>query len=203
MENIAIIHWYGLIYPESDFSCLYVNNLIENLNGEDFDIIIPSWWFTDKNINKSEAESLKDSLVNSIKFKWKWILEEESFTTFENIKFCAKILGNYDDKNVTVFCWNTHFPKIIYLSLKEYLRLSKAEALKLIQDKLKDKNILEFDWHIKCEIWGIKFVWFDLWADKKDFGKAIWSGILETHYDDCPELHQEFLEIRKKLWWIK
>ena len=200
MKNIAIIHWMD---EKSCFFDSYIKNLEKSLNAEKFDVIISSWWFTNKNINKSEAQSIKDSLVNQVNFEWQWILEEKAFTTFENVKFCAEILEDYDDKNITVFCWNTHLPKITYLSLREYLKLSKNEALNLIQNTLKNKEILEFDWFIKCEIWGIKFVWVDLWADKKDFGKAIWSSILETHYDDCPELHEEFLEIRKKLWWIK
>lgn len=201
--KIAIIHWYGLVDPKSDFSNLYVNNLEKSLNSEHFDVIISSWWFTNKNIDKSEAKTLKEALYDSIEYKSQWILEERSFTTFENVKFCAEILENYSDKNITVFCKNTHLPKIIYLSLKEYLKLSKNEVLKLIQDKLEDKKLLEFDWDIKCELWGMKFVWFDLKEERNQFGKAIRSGILETHYDDCPDLHHDFLESRKKSWWIK
>ena len=201
--KIAIIHWYGLVDSESVFSNLYVKNLEKSLSSEQFDVIISSWWFTNKNINKSEAETLKEALFNRIEYKNQWILEEKSFTTFENVKFCAEILKDYDDKDITIFCKNTHLPKITYLSLKNYLKLPKLKVLKLIQDELKDKKLLEFDWNMVCEIGGVRFVWFDLKEEKKQFGKAIRSGILETHYDDCPELHEEFLELRKKLWWIK
>lgn len=201
--KIAIIHWYGLVNPQFDFFDLYLRKLEENLNMEKYDIIISSWWFTNKDVKKSEAQSLKESLYDCIKSANQWVLEEKSFTTFENVKFCAEILEKYDNKDITVFCMNTHLPKIVYLSLKEYLKISKNETLKLIQDKLQNNEILKFDWDIMCEIWGIKFVWFDLWSPKKDFGKAIRSSIVETHYDDCPELHEEFVEIRKKLWWIK
>lgn len=201
--KIAIIHWYGLVNRQLDFFISYLRKLEENLNMEKYDIIISSWWFTNKDVKKSEAQSLKESLYDCIQYVNQWILEEKSFTTYENVKFCAEILEKYDNKSITVFCMNTHLPKIVYLSLKEYLKISKDEALKLIQHKLKNNELLRFDWDIMCEIWGIKFVWFDLWMTKKDFGKAIRSGILETHYDDCPELHDEFVEIRKKLWWIK
>ena len=201
--KIAIIHWYGLVDSKSDFSNLYVNNLKKSLNVEQFDIIISSWWFTNKDINKSEAETIKNALYDCIEYKNQWILEERSFTTFENVEFCAEILDSYGEKSITVFCKNTHLPKITYLSLRNYLKLPKDKALKLIQDKLEDKKLLEFDWNIECELWGIKFVWFDLKEEKKQFGKAIRSGILETHYDDCPDLHCDFLEKRKKLWWIK
>ncbi len=201
--KIAIIHWYGLVDSKSDFSNLYVKNLEKSLNAEQFDIIISSWWFTNKDIKKSEAETIKEALYDRIEYKNQWILEEGSFTTFENVKFCAGILDKYEEKSITVFCKNTHLPKITYLSLRNYLKLPKDKALKLIQDKLKDKELLEFNWNIVCEIWGIRFVWFDLEEGRKEFGKAIRSGILETHYDDCSELHQEFLEFRKKSRGIK
>jgi hypothetical protein len=36
-------------------------------------------------------------------------------------------------------------PKIVYLSLQKYLNYPKEETLKIIQNELKDKNLLEFD----------------------------------------------------------
>lgn len=202
MENIAVIHWYWVVDPAKKLFQLYIWNLKKYLNSFHFDKIIVSWWFTSKNIKKSEAQSLKDALYD-VKFWWQWILEEKSFTTFENIKYIANIIDGFENKDVTVFCWNTHLPKIVYLSLQYYLHFHKWEVLNLIHDKLKDINLLEFDSDVEMEIWGIKYVWLDLWADKKKFWKAIWSSILESHYDDFPELHQKFLEDRKKLWGIK
>lgn len=160
--KIAIIHWYGLVNPELDFFNLYLRKLEENLNMEKYDIIISSWWFTNKDIKKSEAQSLREFLYDCTQYVNQWVLEEKSFTTYENVKFCAEILEKYDNKSITVFCMNTHLPKIVYLSLKEYLKISKDESLKLIQDKLQNNELLKFDWDIMCEIWGIKFVWFDL-----------------------------------------
>ena len=96
--KIAIIHWYGLVNPQSEFFCLYLKNLEESLNQVQYDIIISSWWFTHKEVKESEAQSLKEALYNRLKYKSQWILEEKSFTTFENVKFCAKILESYDDK---------------------------------------------------------------------------------------------------------
>ena len=201
--KIAIIHWYRFVNSKSDLFDLYAKNLEKSLNVEHFDVIISLWWFTNKDINKSEAETIKEALYDRIEYKTQWILEKRSFTTFENVEFCAEILDNYEEKNIAVFCKNTHLPKIVYLSLRNYLKLSKNESLKLIRDKLGDKKLLEFDGDIICEIWGINFVWFDLEEGRKELGKAIRSGILETHYDDCPELHQEFLEFRKKSWGLK
>ena len=202
MESIAIIHWYWVVNPEKKLFQFYIWDLKKYLNSFHFDKIVVSWWFTNKDIKKSEAQSLKDAL-NDIRFWWQWILEEKSFTTFENIKYIADIIDDFENKNVTVFCWNTHLPKIVYLSLQYYLHIDKWQVLKLIHDKLGDINLLEFDWDLEMEIWGIKYVWFDLWAEKKKFWKAIRSSILESHYDDYPELHQKFLEDRKKLWGIK
>ena len=199
MENIAVIHWYWVVDPAKKLFQLYIWNLKKYLNSFYFNKIIVSWWFTNKNIKKSEAQSLKDAL-NDIRFWWQWILEEKSFTTFENIKYVADIIGDFENKNVTVFCWNTHLPKIVYLSLQYYLHIPRWKVLELIQNKLRDAALLEFDWDIEMEIWGIKYVWFDLWADKKKFWKAIWSGILETHYDDFSNLHDEFIHERKKAW---
>lgn len=202
MENIAVIHWYWVVDPAKKLFQLYIWSLKKYLDSFHFDKIIVSWWFTSKDIKKSEAQSLKDALYD-VKFWWQWILEEESFTTFENIKYIANIIDGFENKDITVFCWNTHLPKIVYLSLQYYLHIHKWEVLNLIYDKLKDINLLEFDWDVEMEIWGIKYVWLDLWAEKKKFWKAIWSSILESHYDDFPEMHQKFLEDRKKLWWIK
>ena len=202
MENIAIIHWYWLVNLERELFQLYIWGLKKYLNNSDFGRIVLSWWFTSKDVRKSEAQSMKDVLFDD-KLLWQRILEERSFTTFENVKFCAEILDSIENKNITVFCWNTHLPKIVYLSLQYYLHFSKWKTLELIQNKLGDKTLLEFEWDVETEIWGIKFVWFDLWADKKKFWKAIWSGIIETHYDDFPDLHDDFLQKRKKSWGIE
>ena len=203
MKNIAIVHWYGSMRTNLNLFQLYKNNLIKYINNSNFDTIITSWWFTDKDINESEAQILKNAIEDKVNFNWERILEEKSFTTFENIEFCAEILQTINDKNIYVFCQNTHLPKIVYLSLQKYLNYPKEETLKIIQNELKDKDLLEFDWNITFAIQGIKFTGFDLWAEKNKFWKAIWSSIIETHYDEFQSLHDNFVKIRKKNWWIK
>ena len=203
MRNIAIIHWYGSMRTNPNLFISYKENLIKHINNSNFDTIITSWWFTDKEINESEAEILKNAICNEVKFNWERILEEKSFTTFENVEFCAEILRKIKDKNICVFCQNTHLPKIVYLSLQKYLNYSKKDTLKTIQSELKDKKLLEFDCDIVFKTANIKFVWFDLWAEKNKYWKAIWSGIIETHYDEFQDLHDNFIKIRKKSWWIK
>ncbi len=203
MKKIAIIHWYGSMRTNPNLFLQYKEKLINYINISNFDTIITSWWFTDKEINESEAEMLKNAVYDKINFNWERILEEKSFTTFENIEFCAEILQTINDKNIYVFCQNTHLPKIVYLSLQKYLNYSKEETLKIIQNELKDRNLLEFDWDITFAIQGIKFIGFDLWAEKNKFWKAIWSSIIETHYDEFQKLHDDFVKIRKKNWWIK
>ena len=162
-----------------------------------------TWWFTDRNIQESEAESIKNAISDNISFNWEQILEEKSFTTFENIEHCTEISKQIKDNKITVFCQNTHLPKIVYLSLQKYLKYSKKDTLKTIQKALKDKKLLEFDWEITFELDNIKFVWFDLWAEKDKFWKAIWSWIIETHYDEFPDLHDDFVKIRKESRGIK
>lgn len=203
MKNIAIIHWYGSMRTNPRLFELYKKNLINYFKKQKFDIIIPTWWFTDRNIQESEAEAIKNAISDNISFNWERILEEKSFTTFENIEYCTEILKEIKDKNIYVFCRNTHLPKIVYLSLQKYLKYTKKETLKIIQNELKDKNLLEFDWEILFKTANIKFIWFDLWAEKNKFWKAIWSWIIETHYDEFPDLHDNFVKIRKESWWIK
>lgn len=203
MKKIAIIHWYGNEKINPKVFNEYKKCLENYISNNPFDIIISSGWFTDKNIHESEAESIKNGICNDINFDWERILEEKSFTTFENIEYCAEILKQIKDKEITVFCRNTHLPKIVYLSLQKYLKYTKKETLKTIQKALKDKKLLEFDWEITFELDNIKFVWFDLWAEKNKFWKAIWSWIIETHYDEFQDLHDDFVKIRKKYWWIK
>ena len=111
MESIAIIHWYWVVNPEKKLFQFYIWDLKKYLNSFHFDKIVVSWWFTNKDIKKSEAQSLKDAL-NDIRFWWQWILEEKSFTTFENIKYIADIIDDFENKNVTVFFWNTQMTSI-------------------------------------------------------------------------------------------
>ena len=203
MKKIAIIHWYGNERINPKVFIEYKNCLENYINNNPFDIIISSGWFTDKNIHESEARAIKNAISDNINFDWKRILEEKSFTTFENVKYCVEILKQIKDKEITVFCRNTHLPKIVYLSLQKYLNYSKKDTLKIIQNELKDKSLLEFDWEIVFKTANIKFVWFDLWAEKNKYWKAIWSGIIETHYDEFQDLHDNFVKIRKKSWWIK
>ena len=202
-KNIALIHGYGNARINPKVFLKYKKCLENYISNNPFDIIISSGWFTDKNIHESEAEAIKNAIIDNINFDWERILEERSFTTFENIEYCAEILKQIKDKEITVFCRNTHLPKIVYLSLQKYLNYQKKDTLKTIQKALKDKKLLEFDWEITFELDNIKFVWFDLWAEKNKYWKAIWSGIIETHYDEFQDLHDNFVKIRKEYWGIK
>lgn len=202
MQNIAIIHWYGRM-KDNEFSRIYADKLVQYIEQGRFDIIISSWWFTDADVHESEAQSIKNTIQPRLTQKqYKWILEENSLTTYENVSQCAKILDQSLQKTITVFCWNTHLPKIAYLSLQKYCWYTKEVALTLMQKDIQ-KNIISYKWDCIYKLdCNVSFVWFDLGADVEKYGKALWSSIIETHYDEYPNLHNDFVEFRKKDWHL-
>lgn len=200
MKKIAIIHGYR----SKDILSLYVEKVSQYISKWDFDIIISLGWFTDITSSESEANMIKKLVESKLVWnqQYKRILEECSFTTFENIKQCKNILNQFPENNITVFCQNTHLPKIVYLSLINYCGYSGKETIKIIQEKWQNHD-LKCEWDSEFLFDWISFLGFDLWAGVSKYWNALWSSIIETHYDEYPEIHDDFVEYRKNLRNIK
>lgn len=203
MHNIAIIHGYGRVVPNNTFYDLYIDKLAHFLDKNNIDTIICSGGFTDSKVKQSEAESLKIALESKLSFDGQWLLEEKSFTTFANIKEIEKLIQKDSFDSIHVFCRNTHLPKIIYQSLQSYLGQTKHETLSCMQTRLNSiDSALQHRGDIVVQIDKIQFVGLDLNANEEQYGKALRSSIIESHYDEFPELHEEFVTWRKKIWNI-
>jgi hypothetical protein len=108
------------------------------------------------------------------------------------------------EAEITVFCSNIHLPKVIYQSNQTYLWFSKEDTIDKIQELFKKKETTPaLSWDVEILINGISYCWFDLWRNIEAYNKAIWSSIVETHYDEFENLHEDFVNYRKKIRWLK
>ena len=204
MQRIAIIHWYGRVDMNSSFYQTYIRKICEKILKNKYNNIIASWWFTDKNTNESEAWSMMNAIKKTIDINCDRVLEEWSVTTYKNILECGKILSNFGEGEISVFCSNIHLPKVIYQSNQTYLWFSKEDTIDKIQELFKKKETTPaLSWDVEILINGISYCWFDLWRNIEAYNKAIWSSIVETHYDEFENLHEDFVNYRKKIRWLK
>jgi DUF218 domain len=202
MKNgVAIIHWYGRFNLSEKFFQTYFEKIQFYCNYYWIDTIIASGWYTDATIRESEAASLKRVREENWCKQMHWYLEEDSLTTIENITNSAKILDELPIKcdQLIIFASNIHLPKIIYYSLQKYCKKTKKESLLIMQNAILWWQKLFWVWDSCFNDMNLIGYGFDLWFEKQDHIKALRSTLLETHYDEYPELHEDFIDYRKKL----
>ena len=198
--KIWIILWYWILNDNDDRYKSYLDKILLILKNKDFDKIILCWGFTKVGLNISEAYSMSQYIISKESFfENKIILEEQSFTTFENILFASKIIDKFKNVEISILCDSIRLPKVVIYTWSIIEHRNKKDILKLLSKYMVEINILN-NYHIK--IWGINYEWISMNRTDKEIGDQIVWSIIQSYYTDYPDLHEDFLIYRKKKWWF-
>ncbi|MFA6602260.1 MAG: hypothetical protein WCT01_00505 [Candidatus Shapirobacteria bacterium] len=201
MSSISIILSYGVfIKPNPDYQ-VYLDSALNQSLATDCDYIILCGGVTNPTFpNLSESESV-GTHFNEVKpnLKSKIILDTSSLTTPQNLEHAHKLITskNLNPSIVNIFCDTIRSPKIFYLALTVfYPDLSEKEKLEILQNiALSSNHELA---HNLIRIRGIP-----LSNSIEIATNQIIASMLEMHYFDYPDLHEQFVKWRKRQWGIK
>lgn len=202
MSKIAIIHGYGVVDMEKPFYQTYITQCADYIKKNNIDTVICSGGFTNPNIALSEAQSLQVALQDK-GVETHRILEEQSLTTVENIEWVDNVHNFVDSNSYFILGSNIHIPKIIYHSEQIYFKENKLEVLENMQSLFKSPNLIQYnDTDIIISYNSRTYIWIDLHRDQSSYIKWIRSNLIESHYDEFPQLHEEFKQWRKQQRWL-
>lgn len=137
--NIAVVLLYGLYSPDRLDYKEYFDYIIKEIEEKKYDKVILCGGVTFPQIeNISEAQSAKNYLVSKSNFN-KYILEEKSINTNQNIEFASKSLS--EDDNVTVYCDLTRIAKISWISAHYILKENLDSIFKKMMEFAYEKDI--------------------------------------------------------------
>jgi len=127
--KIAIILLYGIYTPDRKDYQKYLDFIASELTKYQYDKAILCGGYTNPNIkNISEASSAKDYLRSKTDYD-KYILEDKSINSNQNLEFASKFISK--DEEITVYCDLIRVAKIFWMSAHfllntPYIDISKA-----------------------------------------------------------------------------
>lgn len=200
MENIAIILGYGVfIKPNHNYQS-YLESVLENILSTSFEkIIICGGYSSSEHPSLSEAESIKQLFIKlQPKLASLLILEDKSLTTPQNLEFSQKIANN---QNITIYCDSVRVPKVFYLSFSLYFpKLNEKEKLAVLAKVGRELN---FSQNVTMSYQNIKIIGIPFSKTIDLAAHQIISSMIEMHFIDYPDLHQQFIDYRLEKWGIK
>ncbi|MBP9818157.1 hypothetical protein KBC75_05445 [Candidatus Shapirobacteria bacterium] len=210
MTHIAIVLGYG-VYEDSNtaYKTKYLEPVLTDILAKNPDLIITCAGCSNSKFpTLSEAESIKTLFVElQPSIDSKIITETDSLSTPESLEFTSKLINkNYPDcDHVTIYVDSCRVPKALYLSLQLFLtgsKLSEKELLTILGHIYLEK-LYDFSQSVELNYQNITVVGTPLSDNMTLVSQQIVSSMLEMHSFNYPELHQEFIDWRKKQWGIK
>lgn len=201
MSSITIILNYGVfIKPNPDYQ-QYLDSALEKslLTNPDF-IIICGGVTNSKYPELSEAESVQSYYLEThSELANKFLIEPTSNTTPQNLENSLEIIKNKNIEltKLNIICDSIRIPKVFFLSLSLFFPdLSDKDKLKILQDIcLSAEPIFTYEY---LSVSGIPL------SNTIELAKhQIVSSMLEMHYLDYPDLHDQFIAWRKTIWGVK
>lgn len=208
MKNIGIILGYGVfIQPNPNYQ-KYLDSVYRHFSKNHPDLLIICGGYSNKNYpDISESKSIATFYHHYYpNIKFPIILEEQSLTTAQNLQFALKLLKPNESLCVNIICDSIRVPKVINLALKIFdpiyhFNLSEPQCLKILM-----KYYLQPDFNLLKKIHfsqsQLSITGIPLSKSAKLASSQILSSMLEMHYLDYPDLHQQFITWRKKQWGI-
>ncbi|MBP6989229.1 YdcF family protein [Candidatus Shapirobacteria bacterium] len=197
-SDTAIILGYGvLIKPNPNYEKYFLSAL-ESIQSGNYQKIIFCGGCTNPNYpNLSEAQSIKKFFEETNLSLPELITEDNSLTTAQNLEFFKKHVS----ENFTIFCDSVRVPKIFYLCLSLYYpNLTEEQKLVILAET---GHQLNFAQSITMSYQNFQVTGIPLSDTMELAAHQIFSSMIEMHFEDYPNLHQRFIDYRKKLWKIK
>jgi NDP-sugar pyrophosphorylase family protein len=137
--NTAVVLLYGLYSPDRIDYKKYLDYIIQEIKDKNFDKVILCGGITFPHIEKiSEAESVKKYLLSKYDFN-KYILEDKSIDTNQNIKFASEKLNKED--NITLYCDLIRIAKVSWIAAHYILKEDTENIYKQMMQFVSYKDL--------------------------------------------------------------
>lgn len=207
MKKISIVLGYGVfVKPQPEYQ-QYLESVLKDILLRRSDKIIICGGCSNKNHPQlSEAQSINNLYLElHPELKDKIIIEDGSLSTPESLKFSHELISrDYQNPEcVTIYCDSCRSPKVFYLALSLFSqnKFSEKERLMILGQNIKEqpdvsqKTLFNFQ--------NLYVVGIPLSDNMTLIANQIMSSMLEMHAFDYPDLHQQFIDWRKKQWGVK
>ncbi|PIU73240.1 hypothetical protein COS78_03370 [Candidatus Shapirobacteria bacterium CG06_land_8_20_14_3_00_40_12] len=205
MRNISIILGYGVFVKPNPEYQLYLNQVKKVIQKNNPDTVIVTGGFTNPSIpHLSEASSISKYLFPQSD-KSNIILEEKSFTTYQNLLFSKEIIGTQLKTldSILIIADSIRVPKVFFHALQILFGIDTKKSLTLLINESRTKNPDLLPDPISFSYQNLIVQGISLSRDPKQIAHQITDSIIESHYSEFPELHQDFIIWRKQKWGLK
>ena len=202
MTNTCIILGYGVfIKPNHDYQKYLESSLEDALNHKPDKIITCAGCSKPKYPTLSEAVSMKNLFLESHpELSTIIVTEEQSLSTPQSLEFSQKFV---EPGNVFIYCDSIRVPKVLYLAISLYFKnLTEKEKIETI-GKIYISQNPDVSKKVVLTYQHITVVGTPLSNTIELASQQIVSSMLEMHAFDYPDLHQQFIDWRKKQWGVK
>jgi len=208
MKNISIVLGYGIfVKPNPDYQ-KYLESALDDILNCKSDLVITCGGCSNKDRpDLSEADSIR-TLFLELHPELKSIIttETKSLSTPENLSQSLQLINRHypNPETVTVYCDSCRVPKVFYLCLSLFLKnqnLTEKEKLTILSNIYLSK-LDDFSKNVELNYQNIKVVGIALSNSMTLISQQIISSMLEMHSFDYPDLHQQFIDWRKKKWGV-
>ena len=196
----GVVLGYGLFSPERIDYKSYLDFVAIRINEDNLDdVILCGGFTTPKQLDKSEAESMREYLVSVNPDFNSYILEENSINTNQNIEFAS---GEIDDADETyIYCDSVRIPKVFWIAAHFILKKSQVEIAKYFLDYAKT-GAKSIDITKPVEFERVKIVGFDFLREKGAMITQIAASLVDVmalYNDEIKTLDEE---ARKELFGL-
>jgi len=208
--KVLFILGYGIFQAEDERYAHYLEESLVHITEQKPEwIVLCGGYSNPKYQGVSEAASMAGWLIEKDpSLKDRIILEEESLTTFHNLKKAQLLLQERGivPTVVSIICDSIRLPKTYFLAMamyKEWLRLPQDEAEVLRQLANLHENVgldVTKDLVVGTDI--ITVYGIARYGTAEEIGQQIVGSILEVRGLDHPELEEEFLARRRRRFGI-
>lgn len=205
--KIIIVLCYGLYQNQKNYKN-YLDNVLKIIALESPDRIIICGGYTSKSHpDISEAQSVSDYLLTrNPQIKDRLVLENQSITTLQNIKFASDELAKLGSKTDSVIfvCDSIRLTKVYYIGV---LLVGKALGIQIDKEKIL-LNLMhqvqnaKIDFTKDCQLnfGNIIFRGIDMGRSLSEVGDQIPRTLTEIFSLEFPKLEEEALDCRSKDW---
>lgn len=188
----AIVLGYGIFEETNQEYKDYLDWIAKTVTDQKIEKLIICGGFTNPlHKDLSEARSMNNYIKNLLSLDIKIVLEEESLTTPQNLKFAKEEIAAED--SILIFCDLARLAKVIWLSSHILLDKTQSEIGNAVLDFYLDKKIKPF----VC--WNLTVMSFDFPSrDKYQYFAQSFTSLLEVQSLDDKSLDEKILNQRKK-----
>ncbi len=207
MTRLLTILGYGVFEKTNQIYKDYLDNAISLIKNHEITDLIICGGFTNKNLQISEASSIKSYLIEN-NINSNIFLEEKSITTPQNLKFSQEIISTNSllPESIIITCDSIRAPKVYYLALR-YLSNSLNQKsteeeiyLTLLEQAIQKK--LDFTKNLELSYQKLTIYGFDQGRKEKEISEQIVATMEEIGGCNYPSVDKYITDFKRKQFEI-